>query len=224
MIEWSMIERIIMDIGVNLEYIWRIVLACICGTLLGYERERRKKEAGIRTHSIVAIGACLLMIISKYGFPDQDGTRIASNIVTGISFLGAGVIFMKKGTIQGLTTAAGLWTTAGISMALGSGMYVLGVFTTILILFIQIFYAKQKSIEYYEYDEIEVVFCNTDEYQYSFRTQLEEAGIHVYEITMEKREDKTICMRYYIGYKTKEILWEVARELLEDEQIIHFKI
>ena len=85
----------------NLEYLLRIVIASICGGLIGYERSRRRKEAGLRTHIIVALGSALLMIVSKYGFPDiidqpgmrVDASRIAANVITGISFLGAGVIW-----------------------------------------------------------------------------------------------------------------------------------
>lgn len=109
--------------------------------MIGYERKNRNKEAGIRTHAIVAIGAAMLMIVSKYGFADSirfDASRIASQIVSGVGFLGAGMIFVKNQTINGLTTAAGIWTTCGIGMAIGSGMYYIGGVTTLIIVCIQI--------------------------------------------------------------------------------------
>ncbi len=124
----------------------RIVISCICGGIIGYERTRRLKEAGIRTHIIVALGAALMIIVSKYAFLDVaifdevnvDASRVASNIITGISFLGAGVIFIRKNlSIRGLTTAAGIWATAAVGMAVGAGMYVVGLFATAVIIIVQ---------------------------------------------------------------------------------------
>ncbi|MDU7441312.1 MAG: MgtC/SapB family protein, partial [Clostridium sp.] len=111
-----------------------------------YERKNRMKEAGIRTHFIVAIGAALIMIISKYGFQDQigwpnmslDPSRIAAQVVTGVGFLGAGVIFMQKQTIVGLTTAAGVWVTAAIGLSIGSGLYFVGIAATVITILGQI--------------------------------------------------------------------------------------
>lgn len=123
------------------DYLIRIVVACLCGGLVGLERTKRLKEAGIRTHIIVALGAALIMVVSKYGFSDvggADASRIASNVITGISFLGAGVIFVRGGSVKGLTTAAGIWATAAIGLALGAGMYTVGVLCTVLVILLQI--------------------------------------------------------------------------------------
>jgi len=136
----------------NLEFVGRITAACLCGAFIGFERSKRYKEAGIRTHIIVCFAAALMMIVSKYGFADlttpkgvffngtrgADPARIAAQVVSGISFLGAGVIFKHGGSIRGLTTAAGLWGTAGIGLAIGAGFYGLGVFSTVLMLALQI--------------------------------------------------------------------------------------
>ncbi|WP_174806597.1 MgtC/SapB family protein [Paenibacillus glycanilyticus] len=123
-------------------FLLRIVLAGACGALIGYERKSRMKEAGIRTHFVVAAGAALMMLISKYGFQDMigkgdialDPSRIAAQVVSGVGFLGAGMIFMQRQTIKGLTTAAGIWLTAGIGMAIGANLYIVGIGTTLLIL------------------------------------------------------------------------------------------
>lgn len=124
----------------TLEFLGRILLACILGTLIGYERKNRNKEAGIRTHAIVALGAALIMVISKYGF-DEPGMgsadRIAAQVVSGVGFLGAGIIFVRNNEVSGLTTAAGIWATAGIGLALGSGMYVIGVCSALLVIVTQ---------------------------------------------------------------------------------------
>ena len=130
----------------NFEYLFRILLAGVCGGVIGYERKNRGKGAGIRTHIIVAIASSLMMIISKYGFYDLsfggdfkfDPSRIASQIVSGVGFLGAGMIFIQKNSVKGLTTAAGIWATSGIGMAIGSGMYTVGILSSLLILAVQL--------------------------------------------------------------------------------------
>ena len=130
-----------------LNYVVRILIATLCGFSIGFERKRRSKEAGMRTHSIVAMGACLMMIISKYAFWDMpsekfDGARIAAQVVSGIGFIGTGMIVYSKGALHGLTTAAGIWATAGIGMTIGAGgnvMLLVGVASTVLIIFVHIF-------------------------------------------------------------------------------------
>ena len=127
----------------NWEFIVRLLLAGILGSAIGIERKAHFKQAGLRTHFVVAIGSALIMIVSKYGFSDVvngtsvvvDPSRIAAQIVSGIGFLGAGVIIFQRNAIRGLTTAAGLWTTAGIGMAVGAGAYVIGIVATALVLF-----------------------------------------------------------------------------------------
>ena len=135
----------------NLDFLLRLLVACACGAAIGYERSRRIKEAGIRTHVIICCAAALIMIVSKYGFVDlgtstsgffpgtrgADPARIAAAVVSGIGFLGAGAIFRNKNAIKGLTTAAGLWATAGIGLAVGAGMYWLGVAASAIICSLQ---------------------------------------------------------------------------------------
>ena len=140
----------------NVDFFLRIAAACVCGACIGAERSKRYKEAGIRTHIIVCCASALLMIVSKYGFADltdpagamysgirgADPARIAAQGVSGISFLGAGVIFKHGNAVRGLTTAAGLWATAGIGLAMGAGMYPVGVFGTLMIALLQILMHK----------------------------------------------------------------------------------
>lgn len=133
-----------------LDFLVRMVISCACGFAIGAERASRFKEAGIRTHVLVAVTSCALMILSKYGFADiiasskdewginnADPARIAAQIVSGVGFLGAGVIFKTGNSIKGLTTAAGIWATAAIGMCIGSGMYYLGILGTIIIMLLQ---------------------------------------------------------------------------------------
>jgi putative Mg2+ transporter-C (MgtC) family protein len=121
----------------------RLLLAAACGALLGYERERHGRSAGLRTNILVCVGAALMMVVSKYFYfaPGDytgnittalDPERIAAQIVTGIGFLGAGVIIKERGGIRGLTTAATLWFNAGVGMACGGGMIILPIFCTLL--------------------------------------------------------------------------------------------
>ena len=131
----------------NLEFFIRIVLAAILGALVGVERSKRQKEAGVRTHCIIACTSALFMILSKYAFVDlvgvaglrgADPARIAAQVVSGISFLGAGVIFKNGNSIRGLTTAAGMWGTAAVGMAIGAGMYWVGLIEAAVLVGIQI--------------------------------------------------------------------------------------
>lgn len=119
----------------------RIAIAAVYGALIGLERERKNWSAGMRTHMMVCVGACLFMIVSAFGFSDILGTenfnldpsRIAAQVVSGIGFIGAGtILFLKQGAIRGLTTAAGLWTVAAIGLATGGGMYFAAGITTVL--------------------------------------------------------------------------------------------
>lgn len=136
----------VLNMEFQLEAMARLLLAGLCGGLIGLERSRRQKEAGIRTHIIVCMGSALMMVVSKYGFFDVisydgigvDASRIAANIITGISFLGAGSIFIRSDSIRGLTTAAGVWATSGVGLAIGCGMYFIGGFSTAMIIVTQI--------------------------------------------------------------------------------------
>lgn len=127
------------------EIVIRLSLACLFGALIGLERERKDWAAGLRTHMMVCVGACLTMMVFSFGFSDTlgmdhfslDPSRVAAQVISGIGFIGAGaILFSKQGTIRGLTTAAGLWTIAAIGLATGGGMYFAAGIATILSLII----------------------------------------------------------------------------------------
>ena len=127
------------------EWLLRIICSVAMGLAIGYERQSRSKEAGVRTHAIVAMASCLLMLTSKYGFADVekvDASRIAAAAVSGIGFLGTGVIFVQRATIQGLTTAAGLWATSAIGLCFGAGMYAVSFFCGILMFILEVVLVK----------------------------------------------------------------------------------
>lgn len=123
-------------------FIMRLVVAGLLGSIIGLDREYRAKEAGFRTHFLVSLGSALIMIVSQYGFQQViqensvtlDPSRVAAQVVSGIGFIGAGTILIQKQFVRGLTTAAGLWATAGIGLAVGSGMYILGTAATVFAL------------------------------------------------------------------------------------------
>lgn len=113
--------------------IGRLLVAAALGAIVGYERERGGKPAGVRTHGMVALGAALFTVVSLYGFGGVgDPGRVAAQVVTGIGFLGAGAILHESGGIHGLTTAATVWATAAIGLAVGVGMFVMSLETTLL--------------------------------------------------------------------------------------------
>ena len=118
---------------IDWDLILRLFLGGIMGGLIGLEREFRAKEAGLRTHFIVALGSALFMIISQYAFSGRfDAARVAAQVVSGIGFIGAGVIIFQKNVVRGVTTAAGLWVAAAIGLACGAGMYVVAGAATLM--------------------------------------------------------------------------------------------
>ncbi len=118
----------------EVQIIGRLLLAALCGALIGFEREQAQKSAGVRTHTLVAVGAGAFTITSVIGFEGGDESRVAAQIVTGIGFLGAGAIFREGAFVQGLTTAAGLWVVASLGMAAGTGRPFLAVAGTTIAL------------------------------------------------------------------------------------------
>ena len=122
--------------GTELDITLRLAIAMLLGGVIGFEREYRAKDAGFRTHFLVALGSALFCIVSQFGFGFElkDSSRVAAQVVSGIGFLGAGTIIFQKNVVRGLTTAAGLWVTAAIGLACGTGMYLPAVVTTLMVL------------------------------------------------------------------------------------------
>ena len=220
-----------MDFKEALPYLCRLVVAAICGAGIGLERTLRQKEAGLRTHIIVALGSALMMIVSKYGFFDLfafsdvvkfDGSRLAANIITGVSFLGSGII-IYKGSIKGLTTAAGIWATAGIGLAIGSGMYGIGVYATIVILIIQIFIHRFVPIENTVATELKLKIKNDPLALDHVEELLAKKGVDIISADVEKRDEIIVCkfdLKTHTGFSFKEM-----KEILKnDEYIISFSL
>lgn len=185
-------------------YFIRVFFAGVCGIVIGYERKNRAKEAGIRTHFIVASAAALMMIVSKYGFFDLiqrgiyegievklDPSRVASCIITGIGFLGAGMIFVQKQTIKGLTTAAGIWATAGIGMAIGSGLYFIGFFATVLILIAQLLlHGNSKFLAMPHYKQLHIYDVDVAGYQKELNEAFSRLRVKIDDIEIKANREK----------------------------------
>lgn len=140
---WEYVYNAVNSIEVNtVGSVYKLLLSMLLGATIGYERKRKGQTAGVRTFSLISMGATLAMILSIYvpqeymGLKNGDPGRIAAQVVTGIGFLGAGAIIQMKGSVRGLTTAAGIWMVAALGMSVGVGMYVLATIATLLILFI----------------------------------------------------------------------------------------
>ena len=149
----------------ELIYLLRIVYAVALGFAIGFERKLRFKEAGIRTHTIVCAGSALIMVVSKYAFSDvngYDGSRVAAQIVSGIGFLGAGMIIYRREAVHGLTTAAGVWATAGVGMAAGAGLYIIAAGATAIIIGVQcLFHLPCKIFRTRKYFQIKICFTGS---------------------------------------------------------------
>ncbi len=199
-----------------LTYLVRILAAALCGAVIGLERTKRSKEAGIRTHCIIAVGAALIMIISKYGFADlvsqagafTEGTRgadpgrIAAQVVTGISFLGAGVIFKNGSTAKGLTTAAGIWAMAAVGMACGTGMYGVAFLVTAVILIIQlVMHRFSVGNDAYSNSEIRITLVDTPEIRKALKEKQKELGITVISSRITACDNNTLNMILQVRLK-----------------------
>ena len=151
----------------ELQHLISVMVAVVLGFAIGYERKLRFKEAGIRTHTIVCAGSALIMVVSKYGFGDSaeaDASRVAAQIVSGIGFLGAGIIIYRKHEIHGLTTAAGVWATSGVGMAAGAGLYIVAAGATIILIAVQcLFHMNCKLFRTKKYFQIKICFLNGGE-------------------------------------------------------------
>ena len=176
----------------QLEMMLRVLAATGCGGVIGLERERRIKSAGMITHMIVAASAAVMMLVSKYGFEDVlysdaiklDPSRVAAGIVSAIGFLGAGIIFNRGFKINGINTAAGLWATVGIGMLFGCGFYILGVFSTALMTVIHLPFQLLKDFMQRSPASVNLRAAGTLEELRAFRKKLEKMHCFSMKVTL----------------------------------------
>ncbi len=211
------------------ELFLRVVAACICGAVIGLERTKRQKAAGIRTHCLIAATSAVMMILSKYAFADitsamgplfessrgADMSRIASQVVSGVGFLGAGVIFVKGGSVKGLTTAAGIWATCAVGMAAGSGMYLLAVFTTLMVVILQmILHRLNVGDDAFSTHEMTIEMEDTPELRQALSELFKQYGVQVLDSRISREGENYICMRLSVKM-TKAISFEESIEFLD---------
>ena len=213
-------------------YVLRMLLACFCGSIIGLERSRRQKDAGIRTHMIVALGSALIMIVSKYGFMDimhieglrADASRIASNVVTGVGFLGAGVIFVRDVSIKGLTTAAGIWTTAGVGLAIGAGEYELGIAASIIMVVSQLILHRFFSRLENTANEFTVVVSDTKDSVKNFKEKLASMNISVAKCNITRNKDSTLTLDVTVKKSRTISMDEIMLLIEQNDSIISIDI
>lgn len=226
-----------LPISEQVELILRILVACGCGAIIGVERSKRFKEAGIRTHLVVACAAAVLMIVSKYGFTDlvdstgkfiggagpADPSRIASLVVSGVSFLGAGVIFRNGSSIKGLTTAAGIWATAAVGLAVGSGLYVIGVVATVVVIIIQILMHRFTiGNDSFTTNEINLTVVDSPEFRSHMNEQFKQWKVQVSENSISKNNDGTTTYRLIVRMPKAVSLEESVGFIDENEEVKSF--
>lgn len=228
----NILDAVLTDFSESGYLLVRMVLAGFCGVIIGFERSRRQKDAGIRTHMIVALGAALAMIVSKYGFFDllqfeglrADASRIASNVITGVGFLGAGVIFVKDVSIKGLTTAAGIWTTASVGLAIGAGMYTVAIGATILMVLFQFIFHRFFSRLENTVNEFTVTISDSLNAVKDFRAMLEKNKILVENCKMSRNADSTITLDITIKKARTTSMDEILLIAEQNEHIISVEI
>lgn len=215
-------ESFLVTLPMEIILVFRIILAAFCGFIVGFERKTHFKPAGIKTHMVVAFAAALMMGISQHGFSGAekfDAARVAAQVVSGISFLGAGIIIKRHQNIEGLTTAATIWCMAGIGLAIGAGLYISGLFTTFLLTlttgFLHHFERKRKDsqgtylIELSSMDEIQKINDNPN--------------IQVLTFSTEKKGPDQYSIKIIASFKNTEdrLAWENA--ILTNDSVHKFE-
>lgn len=215
-------------------FVLRIMLAGVCGFAIGLERYMSQKSAGVRTHTVVCCASALFMLVSIYGFADVDGligvreadpSRIAAQVVTGISFLGAGMIFRDKerDAIKGLTTAAGIWSTAAIGLAIGAGMYFISVFVTVfLIVFMLIISktglivsSKDNAIDY----RLTITVTGGSGFSNVINEQAEKMKAQITKMKIEKNDDGTVTYKFNLHVSEQHDAKELADFMEEHSEV-----
>ena len=203
----------------------RILFAGLLGAAIGFERKNRNKLAGVRTHAIVALGAALMMVVSKYGFPDVDkfdASRVASQIVSGVGFLGAGIIFVKNNTsVSGLTTAAGIWATAGVGMSMGAGQYFISTLSTVTILIMQVVFHRVRFLANEAFQEyFIIVLKKSDNAVKELEDYMTAEKIEIKSIKITKRDSDNLKVDFELLFPAGYDKTALINRLAEKENIV----
>ena len=207
----------------NEELIVRLALAALLGSAVGLERERLERGAGLRTHMLVAVGAAVFMLVSAFGFADVlghqnvvlDPSRVAAQVVSGIGFIGAGTIILRKEIVHGLTTAASLWAVAAIGLATGGGLYVAAVAATFVVLFILL---AIKPVERHLFlnrrpRTLTLTIERTDFTLSSLESALDSADLHLQSIVFQSGDAQTEIIQLTVDRVTPDKLTDLIDDL-----------
>ena len=219
------------------EFCLRLIFAFLVGGMVGFERSQHFKEAGVRTHVIVCCTSALIMLISKYGFADMGGSaimealgtkgadsaRVAAQAVSGISFLCAGVIIKVGGNIRGLTTAAGIWMTASIGLAIGAGMYIVSAFMAILLFLMQyVFRRVPLGSESYDGYHLKFVVKTGENFQATLKDKLNEWKVTVVDSTITWKRNDVVEFDYVILCPEEIRYSEIRNFVKENDGVVSF--
>ena len=219
------------------EFCLRLIFAFLVGGMVGLERSQHFKEAGVRTHVIVCCTSALIMLISKYGFADMGGSaimealgtkgadsaRVAAQAVSGISFLCAGVIIKVGGNIRGLTTAAGIWMTASIGLAIGAGMYIVSAFMAILLFLMQYLFRRVPlGSESYDGYHLKFVVKTGENFQATLKEKLNEWKVTVVDSTITWKRNDVVEFDYVILCPEEIRYSEIRNFVKENDGVVSF--
>lgn len=216
-------------VAVQIVEVVRMLVSCLCGLAIGFERQnhirlQHRKSAGMRTHMLVCVASAAMMLISKYGFLDMltygdnvrvDVSRVAAAIVSGVGFLGAGIIYVRRESIKGLTTAAGLWATSAVGMAVGCGMYVVGIALTALVVIIQELSKSSLYQDGKKWDKVVIELENQPETAEQVIQWIRDQGVEIHSVSSVKADKDIVSLTLRVSFgetADKDILLRLHQE------------
>lgn len=211
----------------ELDMLLRLFFAAVLGGLIGIERERQGRPAGLRTHILVAVGSALLMLVSieianGYSKGTADPGRIAAQVVSGIGFLGAGTILREGANVRGLTTAASLWVAAALGLASGAGMYLAALITTVIVLMALILLSRVEKgfLDTKQHKRVRLTVVDRPGQLGKITTLLGKYKINIVNLEMESSQHHEVDIQLILRVPADTDLWEVLDELMHVDGVL----
>jgi putative Mg2+ transporter-C (MgtC) family protein len=201
----------------------RLVLAVIFGSIIGLERELHNHPAGFRTHILVCIGSTLFTLVSISSFGGDDSSRVAAQIVSGIGFLGAGTILREGATIRGLTTAASLWSVAGVGMAIGTGYYWGATLTTALMVVVLFFFYSLEKRIWQRTKTVDITVADVPGQLGKVASKLGEMGVSIKSVDISPESSKRVAIQFILQMPGTMEIHQVAGSLAQLEGVSNIK-
>jgi putative Mg2+ transporter-C (MgtC) family protein len=201
----------------------RLVLAVIYGSIIGLERELHNHPAGFRTHILVCIGSTLFTLVSISSFGGDDSSRVAAQIVSGIGFLGAGTILREGATIRGLTTAASLWSVAGVGMAIGTGYYWGATLTTALMVVVLFFFYSLEKRIWQRTKTVDITVADVPGQLGKVASKLGEMGVSIKSVDISPESSKRVAIQFILQMPGTMEIHQVAGSLAQLEGVSNIK-